>query len=88
MKITTTERQEEHKMNFDEMKELIVDTLGCEEDQVTPSASLTKDLEADSLDLVELHMALEEKLGIKIPDEQLAKLDTIQDVLEYLAAAK
>ena len=46
-------------MNFDEMKELIVDTLGCEEDQVTPSASLTKDLEADSLDLVELHMALE-----------------------------
>ena len=75
-------------MNFDEMKELIVDTLGCEEDQVTPPASLTKDLEADSLDLVELHMALEEKLGIKIPDEQLAKLDTIQDVLEYLAAAK
>ena len=88
MKITTTERQEEHKMNFDEMKELIVDTLGCEEDQVTPSASLTKDLEADSLDLVELHMALEEKLGIKIPDEQLAKLDTIQDVLDYLASAQ
>ena len=88
MKITTTERQEEHNMNFDEMKELIVDTLGCEEDQVTPSASLTKDLEADSLDLVELHMALEEKLGIKIPDEQLAKLDTIQDVLDYLASAQ
>lgn len=84
----TAERQEENKMNFDEMKELIVETLGCEEDQVTPEASLTKDLEADSLDLVELHMALEEKLGIKIPDEQLAKLDTIQDVLNYLASAK
>ena len=75
-------------MNFDEMKELIVETLGCEEDQVTPEASLTKDLEADSLDLVELQMDLEEKLGIKIPDEQLAKLDTIQDVLNYLASAK
>lgn len=79
--------QKENEMTFDEMKALIVDTLGCEEDQVIPEASLTKDLEADSLDLVELHMALEEKLGIKIPDEQLAKLDTIQDVLDYLKTA-
>ena len=74
-------------MTLKEIAGEIVDTLGCEEDQVTPEASLTKDLEADSLDLVELHMALEEKLGIKIPDEQLAKLDTIQDVLDYLKTA-
>lgn len=71
-------------MSFEEMKELLVETLGCEEARVTPEASLVRDLEADSLDLVELHMALEERLGIKIPDETLAKMDTIQDVLNYL----
>ncbi len=71
-------------MSFEEMKELLVETLGCEEERVVPEASLVKDLEADSLDLVELHMALEEKLGIKIPDETLAGLNTIQDVLDYL----
>lgn len=71
-------------MSFEEMKELLVETLGCEEEKVTPEASLMKDLEADSLDLVELHMALEEKLNIKIPDETLAKMNTIQDVMDYL----
>ncbi len=71
-------------MSFEEMKELLVETLGCEEEKVKPEASLMKDLEADSLDLVELHMALEEKLNIKIPDETLAKMNTIQDVMDYL----
>jgi acyl carrier protein len=73
-------------MNFDELKEVIVDTLGCDEDKVTENASLMEDLEADSLDIVELHMALEEKTGITIPDEELAKLSTVKDILSYMTA--
>lgn len=71
-------------MNFEEVKKIIVDTLGCEEDKVTEEASLTEDLEADSLDLVELHMALEDATGSKIPDEELAKLETVGKVVAYL----
>ena len=61
-------------MNFEDVKKIIVDTLGCDEDKVTENASLTEDLEADSLDLVELHMALEDAIGTKIPDEVIAQL--------------
>ncbi|SEA05186.1 acyl carrier protein [Lachnospiraceae bacterium NK3A20] len=71
-------------MSFEELKALIVDTLGCEEEKVTPEAKIMDDLDADSLDLVELHMELEEKLGIKIPDETLAKMSTVQDIVDYL----
>ncbi|WP_130837497.1 acyl carrier protein [Lachnoclostridium sp. Marseille-P6806] len=74
-------------MDFEKLKALVVDTLGCDEDKVTPEASLTDDLEADSLDLVELHMALEEAAGIKIPDEKLAELHTVSEVLSYLESA-
>ena len=61
-------------MTFEEMKKIVVDTLNCEEDKVTMEASLTEDLEADSLDAVELNMALEDACGVSIPDEELAKL--------------
>ena len=74
-------------MEFEEVKKIIVDTLGCDEDQVTPEANIMDDLEADSLDLVELHMAFEEALDIKIPDETLAKLQTVGDIVEYLKEA-
>lgn len=74
-------------MDFEKLKALVIDTLGCDEDKVTPEASLTDDLEADSLDLVELHMALEEAVGIKIPDEKLAELHTVGEVLSYLESA-
>lgn len=74
-------------MEFEEVKKIIVDTLGCDEDQVTEDASIMDDLEADSLDLVELHMAFEEALDIKIPDETLAKLQTVGDIVEYLKGA-
>ena len=64
-------------MTFEEMKKIVVDTLNCEEDKVTMEASLTEDLEADSLDAVELNMALEDACGVSIPDEELAKLKTV-----------
>ena len=63
-------------MTFEEMKKIVVDTLNCDEDKVTMEASLTEDLEADSLDAVELNMALEDACGVSIPDEELAKLTT------------
>lgn len=74
-------------MEFEEVKKIIVDTLGCDEADVTLEASIMDDLEADSLDLVELHMAFEEALDIKIPDETLAKLTTVGDIVEYLKEA-
>ena len=74
-------------MEFEEVKKIIVETLGCDEDQVTTEASIIDDLEADSLDLVELHMAFEEALDIKIPDETLANLKTVGDIVDYLKEA-
>ncbi len=74
-------------MSFEEVRKIIVDTLGCDEDQVTTEASIMDDLEADSLDLVELHMAFEEALDIKIPDETLANLKTVGDIVDYLKEA-
>ena len=71
---------------FEKVKDTIVNTLGCEEDVVTLSASLTDDLGADSLDAVELNMALEEEIGIAIPDEELAKFTTVEDIVNYLIA--
>lgn len=76
--------EEAMDMDFEQVKKIVVDTLGCDEDKVTESASLTDDLEADSLDLVELHMAFEDALGVKIPDETLAKMKTIGDICDYL----
>ena len=71
-------------MTFEEMKKIVVDTLNCDEDKVTMEASLTEDLEADSLDAVELNMALEDACGVSIPDEELAKLKTVGDIYNYI----
>ena len=73
-------------MTFEEMKKIVVDTLSCDEDKVTMEASLTEDLEADSLDAVELNMALEETCGVSIPDEELANLKTVGDIFNYINA--
>ena len=73
-------------MTFEEMKKIVVDTLSCDEDKVTMEASLTEDLEADSLDAVELNMALEEACGVSIPDEELANLKTVRDIFNYINA--
>ncbi len=66
------------------VKEIIVDNLGVNADQVTPEASFINDLGADSLDNVELIMAFEEEFGAEIPDEDAEKLTTVGAVIEYL----
>lgn len=69
---------------FDKVKAIIVDQLGVEEDQVTPDASFIEDLGADSLDIVELIMALEEEFDIEVPDEDAEKLLTVRDAVDYI----
>ena len=66
------------------VKAIIVDKLGVEESQVTPEASFTADLNADSLDTVELIMEFEKEFGISIPDEDTTKINTVQDVVTYI----
>ncbi|MCY0898620.1 MAG: acyl carrier protein [Firmicutes bacterium] len=69
---------------FDKVKEIIVDQLGVEEDEVTPESSFIDDLGADSLDIVELIMALEEEFGLEIPDDEAEKISTVNDAVEYI----
>jgi acyl carrier protein len=66
------------------IKEIIVEQLGVDEEQITPDASFIDDLGADSLDTVELVMAFEEEFDVEIPDEDAEKIRTVQDVIEYL----
>ena len=66
------------------VKAIIVDKLGVEESQVTPEASLTADLNADSLDTVELIMEFEKEFGISIPDDDTSKIKCVQDVIDYI----
>jgi acyl carrier protein len=68
----------------DRLKKLIAEQLGVDESRVVPSASFTDDLEADSLDLVELIMSLEEEFGVEIPDEDAEKIATVGDAMTYL----
>ncbi|RMH60517.1 MAG: acyl carrier protein [Calditrichaeota bacterium] len=67
------------------VKEIIIDQLGVDEGQVKPEASFIDDLGADSLDTVELVMALEEEFGIEIPDEDAEKIQTVGDATKYVA---
>ncbi len=68
------------------LKEIIVDKLSVSEDQIKPESRFIEDLGADSLDVVELVMAIEEKFGIEIPDEDAEKIRTVQDALNYINA--
>ena len=69
---------------LEEMREMIAEQLNCEESSITESTSFKDDLGADSLDLFELVMALEEKYEVEIPSEDLAELTTVGAVMEYL----
>lgn len=73
-------------MMYSKVKAIILDTLNCDEDKITMEASLTDDLEADSLDAVELNMAIEDALGISVSDEELAQVKTVGDIVRYLEA--
>lgn len=71
-------------MVLDQVKEIIVDALGCDDDDVVLEASLKDDLEADSLDAVELIMAIEEEFDIEIPDETAQNMKTVKDIVDYI----
>jgi acyl carrier protein len=68
----------------DKVKQIIVEQLGVDEGEVTPSASFVDDLGADSLDTVELVMAFEEAFEIEIPDEDAEKIRTVKDAVDYI----
>ena len=69
---------------LEKMKEIIAEQLGVEEDEITPDTSFKEDLGADSLDLFELVMALEDEYSVEIPAEDLESLATVGDVMNYL----
>ena len=68
----------------EKVKKIVVEQLGVAEDQVTPEAKFVEDLGADSLDQVELVMALEEAFGAEIPDEEAEKLTTVGDAIKFI----
>ena len=69
---------------YERMKKIVIEQLGVDEEQVTPEASFVDDLNADSLDLVELIMSLEEEFGAEISDEDAEKIRTLQDAVDYI----
>ncbi len=73
---------------FDEIKAVIVETLSVDEDKVVLDASLSDDLGADSLDAVELGMAIEDAIGVSIADEDLPNIKTVQDLVDYVESHK
>ncbi|WP_457560499.1 acyl carrier protein [Caminibacter sp.] len=73
---------------FDQVKEVIVEQLNVSPEEVKPEAKFVEDLGADSLDVVEMIMALEEKFEIEIPDSEAEKIQTVQDVVDYIQKAK
>ena len=69
---------------FEKVRDIVVDQLGVEPDEVAIESTFIDDLGADSLDIVELIMAFEEQFGIEIPDEAAEKIKTVQDVVSYI----
>ena len=69
---------------FEKVRDIVVDQLGVEADDVSIESTFIDDLGADSLDIVELIMAFEEEFGIEIPDEAAEKIKTVQDVVSYI----
>lgn len=69
---------------FDRVKKVVVEQLEVGEDEVTPQASFIDDLGADSLDVVELVMGLEEEFDVEIPDEEAEKITTVQEAVDYI----
>jgi len=70
--------------SYEKLKKIIVEQLGVDEAEVKPEAAFVEDLNADSLDLVELIMSLEEEFGMEISDEEAEKIKTVGDAMEYI----
>ena len=73
-------------MVFDKLKEIIMDQLDVEEDEVTMDANIQEDLDADSLDMVDLVMSVEEEFDLKIEDEDVEKIKTVVDIVSFIEA--
>ena len=71
-------------MVFDKIKDIIVEQLDVEEDAVTMEASITDDLGADSLDVVDVVMSIEESFDVEIPDEEVENIKTVGDIVKYI----
>ena len=71
-------------MVFDKIKDIIVEQLDVEEDAVTMEASITEDLGADSLDVIDLVMSIEESFDVEIPDEEVENIKTVGDIVKYI----
>jgi acyl carrier protein len=71
-------------VDTEKVRQIVADQLGVDLEEVTPEASFVDDLGADSLDTVELVMALEEEFGLEIPDEDAEKISTVQDAITYI----
>lgn len=71
---------------LDKIREIVVEQLGVDAEQVVPEANFVEDLGADSLDTVELIMAFEEEFDVEIPDTDAEKIKTVQDVIDYIEA--
>ena len=71
-------------MTFEKVKEIIMDTINCSEDKITLEANLKDDLGIDSLDSMELMMAVEDAYGISVPEEELAKLTSVKSIVDYI----
>ncbi len=71
-------------MEFEKIKAILVEQLGIDEDEITLESNLLEDLSADSLDLAEMMMALEEEFDIEIPDDEAEKIKTVSDVVKFI----
>ena len=76
------------EINFETVRDIIVDTISCNQEDVKPETDLYEELEADSLEAVELSMAFQDTFGVGIEDEDLAKIKTVQDIVDYLVSKK
>ena len=76
------------EITFEQVRDIIVDTLSCNADDVTLETNLIEDLGADSLEIVDLSMALQENVGVGIEDEDMEKIHTVSDILDYIRSHK
>ena len=75
-------------MVFDKVKEILVDQLDVNEDSITLESVITDDLGADSLDVVDLVMSLEEEFDVEIPDEDIESIKTVEDIVKFIESKK
>lgn len=76
------------EITFENVRDIIVNTLSCEADEISLKTNLYDDLEADSLEAVELSLALEEAFGVGIADEDMASIKTVEDIVNYIKSKK